>query len=260
MIRPTIQMEVGSWAPARRVALCLRAAGGVLKSTRAVTIGAPRDAVWPWLAQIGQGRGGLYSYDDLENLLGLDIRSADEILTLHQHPAPGDLIRLGKPGSPCFRVSSVDPGRSLVLISADNVTEEAVLTPVVGGTGATWQWVLNPVRQGRATRLVARQLNASSPRAAPAVAGGRTHRLRHGAPDAARNQGSRRAPARDAVTLAPDKGLPHSREFSPGRSGRAFSSRLVTGAVIVDDGRVSQHRRPGRSGWPRPSRPGPPRG
>ena len=132
----------------------------VLKSTRAVTIGAPRDAVWPWLAQIGQGRGGLYSYDDLENLLGLDIRSADEILTLHQHPAPGDLIRLGKPGSPCFRVSSVDPGRSLVLISADNVTEEAVLTPVVGGTGATWQWVLNPVRQGRATRLVARQLNA----------------------------------------------------------------------------------------------------
>ena len=132
----------------------------VLKSTRAVTIGAPRDAVWPWLAQIGQGRGGLYSYDDLENLLGLDIHSADEILTLHQHPAPGDLIRLGKPGSPCFRVASVDPGRSLVLISADNLTEEAVPTPVVGGTGATWQWVLNPVRQGRATRLVARQLNA----------------------------------------------------------------------------------------------------
>ena len=132
----------------------------VLTSTRAVTIGAPPDAVWPWLAQIGQGRGGLYSYDDLENLLGLDIHSADEILPLHQHPEPGDLIRLGKPGSPCFRVSTVDPGRSLVLISADHVTEEPVPTPVLDGTGATWQWVLNPVRDGRATRLVARQLNA----------------------------------------------------------------------------------------------------
>ena len=135
----------------------------VLTSTRAVTVAAPPGAVWPWLAQIGQGRGGLYSYDDLENLLGLDIHSADEILPLHQQPGPGDLIRLGKPGSPCFRVASVDPGRSLVLISADNMTEIAVPTPVVDGTGATWQWVLNPVREGRATRLVARQLNTHPP-------------------------------------------------------------------------------------------------
>ncbi len=59
----------------------------------AVTIGAPRDAVWPWLAQIGQGRGGLYSYDDLENLLGLEIRSADRS-TSTRDPAPGELIRM----------------------------------------------------------------------------------------------------------------------------------------------------------------------
>ena len=36
-------------------------------STRAITIHAPAEAIWPWLAQIGQGRGGLYSYDWLEN-------------------------------------------------------------------------------------------------------------------------------------------------------------------------------------------------
>ena len=41
-----------------------------ISATRAVTVEAPVAEVWPWLAQIGQGRGGLYSYDGLENLLG----------------------------------------------------------------------------------------------------------------------------------------------------------------------------------------------
>ncbi|HKX67715.1 MAG TPA: SRPBCC family protein, partial [Intrasporangium sp.] len=39
-------------------------------ATRAITIDAPPDAVWPWVAQLGQGRGGLYSHDWLENLAG----------------------------------------------------------------------------------------------------------------------------------------------------------------------------------------------
>jgi hypothetical protein len=45
--------------------------------TRAITIQAPPERVWPWLIQIGQGRGGLYSYDGLENLVGCDIHSAE---------------------------------------------------------------------------------------------------------------------------------------------------------------------------------------
>ncbi|MHA6526041.1 DUF6544 family protein [Tessaracoccus sp. G1721] len=135
----------------------------VLSSTRAVTIGAPPEAVWPWLAQIGQGRGGLYSYDALENLLGLDIHSADEILPEHQGIAPGELIRLGKKGSPCFRAVAVDRGRSLVLISADPATEQAVATPVREGTGATWQWELHAIDGGHATRLISRQLNTHPP-------------------------------------------------------------------------------------------------
>lgn len=48
-----------------------------IASTRAITIQAPPAAVWPWLVQMGQGRGGLYSYDGLENLIGCDIHSAD---------------------------------------------------------------------------------------------------------------------------------------------------------------------------------------
>jgi len=131
----------------------------VLLSTRAVTIDAPPSAVWPWLAQIGQGRGGLYSYDALENLMGLDIHSAHTLLPESQQLTPGDLVRLGKPGSPCFWVMSLDAGRSLVLVSADPATGEPVPTPVRDGTGATWQWVLRPIRGGTATRLVSRQRN-----------------------------------------------------------------------------------------------------
>lgn len=131
----------------------------VLLSTRAVTIDAPPSAVWPWLAQIGQGRGGLYSYDALENLMGLDIHSADTLLPEDQQLTPGDLVRLGKPGSPSFWVMSLDAGRSLVLVSADPATGEPVPTPVRDGTGATWQWVLRPIRGGTATRLVSRQRN-----------------------------------------------------------------------------------------------------
>jgi hypothetical protein len=62
-------------------------------STRAVDIGAPPQDVWPWLVQIGQDRGGLYSYDWLENLLGLRFHSADR-----PHPEweleLGDVVRL----------------------------------------------------------------------------------------------------------------------------------------------------------------------
>jgi hypothetical protein len=135
-----------------------------LLSTRAITIDAPPKEVWPWLAQIGQGRGGLYSFDSLENLVGCDIHSADRILADHQELAPGDLIRLGRPGYPCFRVVSVEPGRSLVLIAADPRSTQAVPTPVTDGTGATWQWTLQEVDDGARTRVVSRQRITYPPR------------------------------------------------------------------------------------------------
>lgn len=82
--------------------------------THAVTIAAPADAVWPWLAQIGQGRGGFYSYELLENLVGCRITNADTVLPEHQVLRIGDPIRL-HPDSPAMHVAHVTPGRSLVL-------------------------------------------------------------------------------------------------------------------------------------------------
>ena len=70
-----------------------------LVTTRAVTIDAPPEAIWPWLVQMGSGRGGAYSYDWIENLLGLNMHSANEILPRYQHIAVGDELPMG-PGRP----------------------------------------------------------------------------------------------------------------------------------------------------------------
>ena len=60
-------------------------------ATRAITINAPASAVWPWLAQMGPSpRGGAYTYDWIENLLGLNMHSADRVLPEYQHPQIGE--------------------------------------------------------------------------------------------------------------------------------------------------------------------------
>ena len=126
--------------------------------TRAISISAARADVWAWLVQIGQGRGGLYSFDGLENLARCDIHSADRIHPELQELAEGDLIRLGAPqGYPCFRVSCIDPGVSLVLISADPMPPHDVAGADSPGGIATWQWQLSATADGQGTRLLARQ-------------------------------------------------------------------------------------------------------
>jgi len=62
--------------------------------TRAINIDAEAAAVWPWIAQMGQSRGGLYSYDVLENLVGCDMHSADRIVTEWQRARVGDEFKL----------------------------------------------------------------------------------------------------------------------------------------------------------------------
>ncbi len=70
-------------------------------TTRAITIDAPPDAIWPWLVQMGSGRGGAYTYDWIENLLGLNMHSADEILPEFQDLKAGDELPMGPGGRSC---------------------------------------------------------------------------------------------------------------------------------------------------------------
>ncbi|MBT8197565.1 MAG: hypothetical protein KJO84_03585, partial [Acidimicrobiia bacterium] len=93
--------------------------------TLGVDIDAPPEAIWPWIAQIGQGRGGFYTYQTLENMVGCKVRNTTEILTEHQHPTVGDDVYL-HPTTPPLRIEVVDPPRALVLFGspADVGTEE----------------------------------------------------------------------------------------------------------------------------------------
>lgn len=141
--------------------------------TRAVTIDAPPEVVWPWLAQMGQGRGGFYSFDALENLIGCRIHSADRVLPEHQRPRPGDLVRSGPEGKgyASWQILDVDPPHHLVMMGADPTTGEAppvlATVPDRGYVASTWQWLLEPVHNGTSTRLVVRQRLTFSPRQWP---------------------------------------------------------------------------------------------
>ena len=107
-------------------------------ATRAITIDAPAAAVWPWLAQMGPSpRGGAYTYDWIENLLGLNMHSVDCVLPEFQHPEVGDTIGYGKNR---MRLERVEP--ELVLA---NRTEDG---------NWVWAFVLRE-RDGR-TRLISR--------------------------------------------------------------------------------------------------------
>jgi hypothetical protein len=85
-----------------------------LKATHAVTVQAPPNKVWPWLVQLGQGRGGFYSYDWIENMMGLDIHTVDRILPEHQTLDVGDVIPLSADGFG-IPVAMIEPERALVL-------------------------------------------------------------------------------------------------------------------------------------------------
>jgi len=87
--------------------------------TRAIAIEAPPEAAWPWIAQLGADRGGFYSYEWLENLFGLDIHNADEIVPEWQHRDVGDLVCADGKGSGGWYVMQVEPGQALVMLVGD---------------------------------------------------------------------------------------------------------------------------------------------
>ena len=114
----------------------LEEADGV--STRAITIDAPTAAVWPWLAQMGPSpRGGAYTYDWIENLLGLDMHSVDRVLPEFQHPEVGDTIGLG---SNQMRIERVEPEQVLAWRSENG----------------NWVWTFVLAESDGTTRLISR--------------------------------------------------------------------------------------------------------
>lgn len=111
-------------------------------TTRAITIAAPPDLVWPWLVQMGYRRGGLYSYDRLDRWFGvLDRPSADSILPALQGLRAGDSIPIG--AGPGWPVALLRPNRTFLL----HIRQ--------GDVDVTWVFELLP-RGTDSTRLVTR--------------------------------------------------------------------------------------------------------
>jgi hypothetical protein len=107
-------------------------------ATRAITIDAPASAVWPWIAQMGPSpRGGAYTYDWIENLLGLNMHSTDAVLPDYQHPQVGDSLSYG-PNKMSFDL--VEPQHVLAARSADG----------------NWVWTFVLEELGGKTRLLSR--------------------------------------------------------------------------------------------------------
>jgi hypothetical protein len=119
-----------------------------LTATRAIPIRAPADQVWPWVAQLGQGRGGFYSYDFLENLVGCDIHSADRIVLEWQDVAVGDEVRLAPKAG--LAVAFLDRGRSFVLRGGIPMGDTAPPYDFI------WAFVLRDEPDG-STRLLVRE-------------------------------------------------------------------------------------------------------
>ena len=110
----------------------IEAAGG---ATRAISINANPNEVWPWLVQLGYGKAGWYSYDWIDNDFK---RSADRILPEHQSLEAGDTILMAPAMG--LKVKSVDPTRSIVSTLEDGSTS----------------WCLAVYCDGEGSRLVSR--------------------------------------------------------------------------------------------------------
>lgn len=152
------------------------------KETRGITIDAPISKVWPWLVQMGFGRGGWYSYEVLDS----KGKSADTVLPEFQDLKAGEIMHIDPFTG--FLVKTVEADRALVLYTdtelarsqaekaATEATDDAQASKATGAMSrasypdfaATWAFFLQPAEDGK-TRLIER-FRAKTPGSGPANA------------------------------------------------------------------------------------------
>ena len=128
----------------------------MLSWTHALTVDAPPDQVWPWVAQLGDRRGGFYSYTFIENLIAGEklYVNADRILPEYQNPKPGDrLIDV------MFVVREVEPGRWML----------GEATEALGDVGWTWLWWIEPYGPDQSRFIVRGRIQPPEGRGNPVV-------------------------------------------------------------------------------------------
>jgi hypothetical protein len=203
--------------------------------TRGIDIAAAPSEVWPWLVQMGYGRAGWYSYDQLD----MNRPSADRIIPELQDLEVGDIVPTHPGGG--FEVRELEPGRALVLyadralIDAQAAArphglEEAPVnlqatgkyleTAMRGDFKASWAFIVEPNDKG-GTRLVERfrgrmelppeATTGRAAKVAPAVAGNMlvfglfvmVRRQLQGIRDRAEGRPIRRSPIKGFIPVLP---------------------------------------------------------
>jgi hypothetical protein len=161
VLGPFLRSKMQRWGATEQEASALLPADGLIihpamESTRAITIEAPPRRVWAWLVQIGQGRAGFYSYDALENLLGMNIHSSDRIVPELQRLRAGDTVPFWRGVG--VTATAVVPPWVLVLsgtVHDDPARRFSSRHESDSQAGGTWVFLLEPL-PGLNTRLIVR--------------------------------------------------------------------------------------------------------
>jgi len=129
-----------------------------ISATHAISVQGSVSDVWPWLVQIGQGRAGFYSYEGIENLMGLNIHNSDRILPEFQDLKVGAVVPVAPDGAG-VPVAFLEPNRSLVLGGRVDAQTKGPLALEDKSPGAyyetSWCFFLQPI-DAHTTRLIER--------------------------------------------------------------------------------------------------------
>lgn len=160
-LTPFLRRARSSWGLSESEAAAPRPGDELVPSpdwswTHGVEVGASAELVWQWVAQIGADRGGFYSYQWLENLVGCGLRNADAV---HQawELELGDELRL-HPKLPPLRVERLERGRHFVAYAPDDAAARAAGKP---WARASWLFQLEPL-DGSRCKLITRYRVACS--------------------------------------------------------------------------------------------------
>ena len=141
-------------------------------ATHAITINAPASEIWPWIVQIGQDRAGFYSYTQLENLVGCEMRNAGQIVPEWQERRVGDMVWMTPKskfnGVGRMEVALLEPNRAMILVPAARRSRQQpgpAAAPTVHGVSSS-----QPIDE-HSTRLIMRGRGECAPRLRDRVIG-----------------------------------------------------------------------------------------
>lgn len=126
-------------------------------TNHAIDIEAMPDEVWPWLVQMGQEKGGLYSWEYLSNLAGSNIHNAGQIIPEYQNTKVGDSFKL-HPDLPALKVMRMEKNKAFVVGAKYEDGKKIEDVPIA----VSWAFILEKTDKGN-TRVHVRYISDFKP-------------------------------------------------------------------------------------------------